>query len=372
MINLLRSLDRSFFANFAMAVAAIRPIQGIVMHLSPMVAGAQSITFHAISMFIQDCKDLVTSNVTMPIKQALHGINEHQQPHAECCKLALSAWNKCQHPLVWTNEGGPHNGTYQKLITLLNKNMDEAPSTLPEAGENLRYHQLTSKLYKMGHAEKPLAVVAPITANGAFIHALGVAIKVIGCWAQCAELAEAFTISIFETMLSKMQIQFARLHNPGGRAYTVWHDRWLILQRAPAQGAAVLMITDSEERESASGIVASQAADTNKSVPWTIPANLSNMGVLWEKTVLPCEWELKHASLDQTHTKAGAGYIWDTYSYVFKEYDGNVWWHNMSLVWVILFTKMAPHVFMELDKPLEGRNEKELTAAVCQMPWVET
>ncbi|KAF8218481.1 hypothetical protein L208DRAFT_1383278 [Tricholoma matsutake] len=35
----------------------------------------------------------------------------------------------------------------------------------------------------------------------------------------------------------------------------------------------------------------------------------------------------------------------------------------MSLVWVILFTKMAPHVFMELDKPLEGRNEKELTAA---------
>jgi hypothetical protein len=72
-----------FFAHFAMAMAASRDIKGIASHPNALVAGAQSIAFHALTILVHDVKELITSNVMPSIKRSLRSLDKVEQVHGE-------------------------------------------------------------------------------------------------------------------------------------------------------------------------------------------------------------------------------------------------------------------------------------------------
>jgi hypothetical protein len=360
-----------FFAHFAMAMAASRDIKGIASHPNALVAGAQSIAFHALTILVHDVKELITSNVMPSIKRSLRSLDEVEQVHGEKRKAGLTAWLKASHPLAWSPAGGPQNATYRKLVTILNKDVNGTPRALNEAQDQLDYEQVATRLYNMGRKDKPIPVAAPVHKNGAFVHALPVAIDKICRRANQTDNAAQFTIRIFETMLRKMEIQFLPWHSPGPRAYAVQHDIWLIIKRTPTLQAKKTCQDNSNSDEDATQAVASNAADSNPSAPWKLPKELYQMGKLWNKKVLPSDWKLELASLDASDKVARGQYIRAVYEYVEKHYDGNIFWHHMAFVWAFLWSRVTPFVFVEKSGPINGRNSAELTAAVRRLRWIE-
>jgi hypothetical protein len=371
MIYILTYLAQVFFAHFAMAMAASQDIKGIASHPNALVASAQSIAFHALTILVHDVKELITSKVMPAIKRSLRSLDDIEQEHGEKRKASLTAWLKLSCPLAWSPAGGPQNATYRKLVTILNLDVNGTPRALNEAQAQLDYEQLATRLYNMGKKDRPLQVAAPVHKDGAFVHALPVAIDKIIQRANQTVNAAQFTIKIFETMLRKMEIQFLPWHSPGPRAYTVQHDIWLIIKRTPTQQVKQSSHDNSDSDADVTEAVASNAADCNPSAPWKLPKELYQMGKLWNKKVLPSDWKLELASLDASDKVVGGQYIRAVYEYVEKHYDGNIWWHHMTFVWAYLFSRVTPFVFVEKSGPINGRNSAELTAAVRKLRWVE-
>jgi hypothetical protein len=351
-----------------MYIGSTRVIKGIACHTNATVAVAQSIAFHAFKMLVQDVRDMVYFSANTSIKRSLRSIDEGESEHGSIRKQALGAWLKCANPLSWSPPGGPQNATYRQLIVILNEDAKNQPRALRETTDKVAYDQLATRLYNMGKAETATPIIAPVHRKGAFVHALPVAIQMILRKAPSVDTAVQFTIGIMESMLRKMEIQFLPWHHPGGRAYIVQHDIWLIIQRRPPRINTA--ISDDTIDENPTAALATSTANMNATAPWVLPELLYTMGVLWDKKVLPEEWTLDAASVKSTDLTAGGEYIRKTYEYVRSNYDGNIWWHHMALVWAILFSMITPYVFAEKSTVLLGRDEKELTAAARRIPWV--
>jgi hypothetical protein len=108
-----------------MSIGSTRIVKGVSCHVNAIIAGAQSIAFHALMIFIQDTKDLVEKAVATSIKRDMRSDDEGKQEHGKGRKMALLAWKKCTHPLSWSAYGKGDNDTYALLVTILNQsNMD--------------------------------------------------------------------------------------------------------------------------------------------------------------------------------------------------------------------------------------------------------
>jgi hypothetical protein len=320
-------------------------------------------------MFVQDTKDLVGKAVATAIKRDIRSDDEARQEHGQRRKLALRAWNKCTHPLAWNEDGKGDNRTYALLVTILNQSHADPLQALTEVPTRLGYDQMALRIYNMGKSEDPAAVTAPVNKQGAFPHALPLAIQMIKRRTPSSQDPSVFTAGILEVMLRKMSIQFVPWHKPGPRSHAVQHDIWMVLERRPTRW------NNKEGDHNSGGItpqtVATQAAHSNASAPWKLPESLYKMGSLWQKTVLPVDWTLKMAALEEPTVKPGTEYVRDTYIYVQDHYDGSIWWHHMALVWAILFSKVTPFLFPEKGSFIQGRNERELTTAVRKIRWIE-
>jgi hypothetical protein len=352
-----------------MTIGAARPVLGISSHSSPTVASAQSIAFHAISIFLQDCRDLVSTQISPGIKRGLRSIDEEELQLGKQRKKALSLWLKSLHPLSWTEPEGPQNGTYARLVTMIHDDPHTKPRALQHSPTRLTYEELATRLYDIGTSSNG-AIRAPVWKNGAFLHALPVAIKLIARRESTSENRKPFTISIFTHMIKRMGIEFIPWHMAGSNvAYSVRYDHWLILDRNTSRSPQIILDEDSEEAVRTN--IAGHAADSIASAPWSLPEDLHQMGVLWDKTVLPTDWSLDHASLNDTITTPNSAYVRETYQYVQQHYDGNIWWHHFAFVLGLLFSKITPFVFYPKTQPIIGKTPQALTKGVRAMPWTE-
>jgi hypothetical protein len=213
------------------------------------------------------------------------------------------------------------------------------------------------------------ATTAPVIKHGCFANALSVAFRMMKTYAPNNDTEDQFCLDILANMMKKMSIDFLPWHRDGqGRSSPriVQHDWWMIINRQIIQ-PVVLDLTLEDAMESAATV----AADGDPTAPWSIPTVLSDMGPLWKKTVLPDDWDLSEASLSHSRTKSGHEYVWKTYEYVQRQYDGRQWKHHMALVWAILFSRVTPYLFYSKPERFDQfRDPIDITRKIRKFPWI--
>ncbi|KAF8804746.1 hypothetical protein BYT27DRAFT_7259216 [Phlegmacium glaucopus] len=88
-------------------------------------------------------------------------------------------------------------------------------------------------------------------------------------------------------------------------------------------------------------VVATSRANQDPSAPWSIPSNLCGMGALWEKNVLPSQWNISAASLSKAEE---VEYLEATYLWVQDNFDGKKTHHRLGLVIAIMFSQLLPNI----------------------------
>ena len=97
---------------------------------------------------------------------------------------------------------------------------------------------------------------------------------------------------------------------------------------------------------------AAAVAEQDGSAPWELPGKLYKMKGLWQKIVLPCDWDISHASLGNLRKKKDAAYVCNTHDFVEANYDGTRWIYHLALIMGILFSRVVPYVFWPKEEKI--------------------
>jgi hypothetical protein len=336
------------------------------------VTMANAIAYHCLTMFLQDCKDIVTSSVRTSINTQLRSLDQSEVRRGKARKNALKQWCKSDKPLSWGSDAQSTSDTYRQLLIILNNNVEGQPPLLKTSPESYTYMNLAQRLINISQKNK---AVAPVSPQGSFFPSLGLAIKRIHkCISSSDDKSHEVVINVFGKMLKKMDIHFVPWHKAEGnntRAYAVQGDWWLMLKPG---SSALINRRIAKDPGDLHADVANQAHRVDKHAPWNLANTLQEMGPLWKKVVLPSDWDLKHASLVETQPGHKNHYVKETYEYVRNIYDGELWWHHLALIWGILFSKIIPYLFMsERSMPTDlAISGPQLIAAVRKLPWLRT
>lgn len=332
---------------------------------------AKTIAFQLFIIFIQDCKDLVTSHVQTSIKNGLKDPKQMTSDHAKRRQQTLKSWEKTVFALAWNTDNLPNGATYGQLMTILSDNPAVPLKQLDTSEQSWTYEVLARHIFTIGTATTPI-VSAPILSNGAFLNALPVAIKYIRDQRTSgAEKLDEWIIRLFAVMMKNMHIHFVpwKKNTKGAKAVQATH--WMMIKRASTERGNALGSGSGSGPQEDDSQVARNIADKNSSAPWCIPQHLHMMGSLWNKVVLPTDWDLKHACLGNLRQKSEAKYVCDTYDYTHQAYDGTNWVHHMALVWGILFSRVAPFVFFPKNSAIPRiENATAVTEGIRRLPWV--
>ena len=68
--------------------------------------------------------------------------------------------------------------------------------------------------------------------------------------------------------------------------------------------------------------------------------------------MLPCDWDISHASLGNLQKKKDAAYVCNIYDFVEANYDGTRWIHHLALIMGILFSRIVPYVFWPKEEKI--------------------
>jgi hypothetical protein len=309
-----------------------------------MVTIANGIVFHSLSLFIQDTKDLISAHVKKSIAVQIKSDQQVISSHGKARKAALQHWIKSDQPLSWTPNNSRSSGAYMLLITILHSDPYSKPSDLQKSLESYSYTHVAKLMCNISKKGKP---VAPVTPNGSFFPCLPLALaRIQNSLPFCEnESPEAPVIAIFSKMLSKLKIHFIPWHKcetQNSHAYVVQANWWMMIKASPMAELSQQLPKKPEEvhAEITDHVM---AADPN--APWSLPRLLQDMGPLWRKYTLPSDWSLDAASIPSSIPGSENHYVRATYEYVEAQYNGRLWWHHLSLVWGILFSKITPYVF---------------------------
>jgi len=336
------------------------------------VTMANGIAYHCLTMFLQDCKDIVASSVRTSINTQLRSQDRSDQRLGKARKTALKEWCKSDKPLSWGSDPESTSDTYRQLLIILNDNGEGRPPVLKTSPETYTYIEMARRFINISEKNK---AVAPVSPQGSFLASLGLAIKRIH---KCVSLDEEenyeLVIKVIGKMLKKMDIHFVPWHKAeknNTRAYVVQGDWWLMLKPGSSAQINRRIMRDPVDLHAE---VADEAHREDKHAPWNLANTLQEMGPLWKKVVLPSEWDLKHASLTETQPGHKNHYVKETYEYVRNIYDGEIWWHHMALIWGILFSKIIPYLFIsEASMAMVlVKSGPQLIGDVRKMAWVRT
>jgi hypothetical protein len=333
---------------------------------------ANAIAYHCLTMFLQDCKDIVTSFVRTSIKTQLRSLDRSDQRLGKARKSALKQWCTSDKPLSWGSDAQSTSDTYRQLLIILNDKSEAQAPLLKTSPESYTYMDLARRFINMSQKKK---AVAPVSSQGSFFPSLGLAIeKIQRCLTSNNDETYELVINLFGKMLKKMDIHFVPWHKAdrnNTRAYVVQGDWWLMLKPGSSAQINRRIRKDPDDLHAD---VANQAHRDDKHAPWNLATTLQEMGPLWKKVVLPSEWDLKHASLAGTQPGHKNHYVKETYEYVRNIYDGEIWWHHMALIWGILFSKIIPYLFMSEASMLTStvHSGPQLIADVRKLAWLKT
>ena len=136
------------------------------------------------------------------------------------------------------------------LMTILSEDHERPIKQLQHADEQWGYEQLARHFWAIGTSETARPS-APVTKNGAFPSALGVAIRYIKGRCKAGVDGDMWMINIFASMMRRMSIHFVPWHknaNAGGsRPRAVQADVWMIIRQAgPSRGGGQKTREDEE------------------------------------------------------------------------------------------------------------------------------
>lgn len=331
---------------------------------------AKAIAFYAIKLLVQDVKDLVSKHVRASIKQGLNNPDAQVNALALRRQKMLSTWEKNDFPLTWTSSQR-QTGGYSNLLVILN--LDSTRQMLPSlqaSSDELTYSQLASSFVSFASKPKP---TPPIIKGGYFASALPLACSHMRPYVINNMEQSQFITLVFAFMLKRLEIHFLPWRRPGVNTHLVQPDWWMQINCSNPSASSITSNHHSDlTTEEASTSAALTVAQRAPSAPWSVPTKLCQMGPLWKKTCLPSDWDLEHASLEHARRHEDRTYVYTTYDYVYRVYDGKNWKHHMALVWAILFSRVVPCVSHKKPKSCpKASNAKDITKAIRDLPWTK-
>lgn len=358
-----------FLAHLSMKLAASRPSLEWTMATNPKDTACRSILFHALAIFIQDCKTLVENHVRPLIARAIASEHPDEQELGLRRRKALKEWLNTFLALAWASGKQSKAQTYCCLMTILHSDPAAQPSHLNKSKDSWTYEVMAKHFWKIATNEGGTAE-APITSNGSFMTALPLAIRYIRTLRGISAETDTFLILEFAAMMRRMHIDFVPWKKSTRGARAAQPTEWMILHKGGGSASRSIQLPQSTDEIAQE--VAEKARDEEPGVEWDIPGQLYDMNNLWKKQVLPTDWDIKHASLETQRQKAEAEYVWRTYEFVQKHYDGTFWMHHLALICGILFSRVAPLIFFPRNAPLpQTTSVQQLTKAIRDVPWTK-
>jgi hypothetical protein len=357
-----------FLAHLSMKLAASRPALEWTMASNPTDTICRSIIFHVLIVFIQDCKTLVENHVRTAITRGLTSEVPEEKELALRRKKALKNWMKTLLGLAWSSGQQSNAETYRYLMTILHTNPSAQPAQLNKAADSWTYEILAKHFWKIGMQDNNASVEAPVTSSGSFVIALPLAMQYIRSVRGTSPDTDTFLVLEIARMMRRMHIDFVpwKKETRGSRA--AQPNLWMILHKGPNRSLNPMQAVQSAEEVTQE--LAEKARDEEPGVEWDIPEKLCEMKDLWEKEVLPSDWDLKHASLDSCRKQPEAAYVWKTYDFVETNYDGTFWMHHLALICGILFSRVAPSIFFPRNSALPQTSDvQQLTKAIRAITW---
>ena len=329
--------------------------------------------YHLLKLFINDCKDLVLSTVQHSIKTQRRSTDAVTNRHGNARQAALKAWLALDNPLSY-GDGQPGNtGGYQLLLIILDEDPRNPIKDLNTSEEQFTYHEMGILFYSNGTMASQGQMSCPLIKFSSCLPALPLGLARIKQVASL-DVADRETIAaLFARMVRKMGIQIVPWHREDRkdtRAIVARSNWWLKVKHSGStQAERALDNTPANEQS----VLAQHALDHNTDAPWSLPETLNLMGPFWNKSRLPSQWQLEHASLPNTSAGDETHYLKETYEYISDIYDARIWWHHMGLVWGILFSKITPFLCISKTIMIQPTDSVSiLTREVQQIPWIKS
>lgn len=364
-----------------MAILIARPVTEFLSDEDRNRRASKSIAYHALCIFVQDCKDFVLKAVTTEINRQKRDVSEDIVTFAETREAALKKWMKTPNPLAWDvkNSNDSSKGCGY-LILALAETPEAISLSLPEAEESLTYKLIAEHL--ISTVKKPTPK-APFSKNGFFMSTLPLAlteIKRVSRLPEPDKPSDSYLAALLAVVMMHMKIDFIPWHHPrtpgqtGPAPHVITHQRWMYINRS-SSNLRTHKTTKNATPEERAQEVAESISVLHPSATWSVPKYLVDMGPFWKKAVLPVDWDLTHASLDALEDKRPeADYIFEVYEWVRDNIDPKNWKHHMAVIWAILFTAILPHVRTPTEAKAaisSHKSKEELTKAIRNLPWVK-
>jgi hypothetical protein len=363
-----------------MAVLIARPVTAFITDEDRNRQSAKSIAYHALKIFVQDCKDFISKTVTTEINRQKRDSSDKIVTFAKTREVALKKWMKAPDPLAWETKNSGNDGrNCGNLILALAPTPEAIELGLPEADESLTYKAIAEHLIA---TVKKSTAKAPFSKNGFFMSTLPLALIEINRLRRVditAHPSDSYLAAVFAVVMMHMKIDFVPWHHPstpgqsGPAPTVVTHQRWMYINRSSSNRQPSNVVKDPSPQERAQA-VADTMSQLHPSATWSIPNLLREMGPLWKKAVLPTDWDIANASLDSLEDKKPASdYILDIYKWVEDNIDPTNWKHHMAIVWSILFTAILPNVRTPTEEKARVAKFKDpasITKAIRSLAWI--
>lgn len=114
-----------FYAHLSMATLSPRNLPSMFHEKdNDDMTLANAIAYYCLTMFLQDCKDVVASFVRTSINTQLRSQDKSHQRHGKARKDALKAWCKSDKPLSWGPDSASTSDTYRQILIILHENSE--------------------------------------------------------------------------------------------------------------------------------------------------------------------------------------------------------------------------------------------------------
>lgn len=352
-------------AAFSLSVHLERPSPAVLSSLGPVYHRATSLIYTSLVALIADSQRLVSQAVTAACNIDLQSQDVQVQTAASDRLKLLEKWQKTKYPFSWGQPGETDAKTYQLLSSLFPDDDDRTNPLSRSKNNTTTYGQLAQLLIKMGTSfnnEGPMVIKAPLVKNGICPMSLRVTVPLT------QKMLAREHETVWEKCLEHLKICFLPWSGSGPNARLTTHQNWIYPQKTPGS-----ILNPGGVRAAAAQEKATAAANQDLSAPWKVPKVIGEMGVLWEKNVLPLEWDIKHASLSK---QAEHKYVVDTYEWVRDHFDGAKTIHRLGIVIAIMVSRLLPNISYisrpELKSSIgEQKNPEELTKSIRELEWIK-
>lgn len=354
-----------------MAIILARPPISSITSSGESHRMALSIAFQVLKIFVLDCKSFVARAVRRSIARQI-AAPLPLRDHGNSRQQALTSWMNEEYALSWAEGTSTTPTTYRYLLTLLAEDPTQPKGGLVKSSEKWNYTRIAQHMVEHG-----VNGFAPVVKNGYFHTALALASVEIKKYAPNPAQADQWLISVLANTMQKEKIHFVPWHPASERRGTTKrlavHTHWLFLDHRSTQSPhATSQTIDNPSPRATLTRIAVQDSSADPCAPWSLPTSMQNMGILWNKTTLPLDWNITHATLSSSRTPA-TEYVPKTYEFVRDLYDGNNWRHHLGLVLSILILPLLPLVFTSEEAKYEvGRanGTPAITRAIRGLPWI--